>query len=55
MRGMATLGLWGSGCLLLLGIASSCTIIGIGFGTPMVFVGLLGVLAFAVMRSVAKS
>ena len=55
MRGFATLGLWASGCLMLLGVASACSIIGIGFGLPAVVVGLIGILAFAVMRSAAKT
>ena len=38
------------GCLMLLGVLSACTIIGFRFGTELISVGLLLIVAFWIAR-----
>ena len=52
MRSFMNLGLGCSGCVTLLGILLSLTIIGFHFGAPLVVIGVLGLIGFAVGRAV---
>lgn len=49
-----TLGLYGSGCLALIGLFATCSIIGIGLGTPLLLFGFLGMVGFGVARMALK-
>ena len=40
--------------LVLLGLFSSCTIIGLTPGIPMVIIGLIALVAFAIVRSALR-
>jgi hypothetical protein len=54
MRGMMNLGLGCSGCITLLGIILSATLIGIHLGFPLVIIGVLGLIGFAFGRAVFR-
>lgn len=54
MRGLMTLGLGCSGCVTLLGILLSLTIVGFHLGFALVVVGVLGLIGFAVGRAVFR-
>jgi hypothetical protein len=54
MRSLMNLGLGCSGCVTLLGIVLSLTIIGIHIGFPLVVVGVLGLIGFGVGRAVFR-
>lgn len=54
MRTLMNLGLGCSGCVTLLGILLSLTIIGIHLGFPLVVVGVLGLIGFGVGRAVLR-
>jgi hypothetical protein len=54
MRSLMTLGLGCSGCVTLLGIVLSLTLIGIHIGFPLVVIGVLGLIGFAVGRAVFR-
>jgi hypothetical protein len=42
------LGVWFGGCLMVIGLLSSCTIILIPFGVHLIWIGLLIMLAFVI-------
>lgn len=52
MRSLMTLGLGCSGCVTLLGILLSLTLVGIHVGFPLVVIGVLGLIGFGVGRAV---
>jgi hypothetical protein len=52
MRSLMTLGLGCSGCVTLLGILLSLTLVGIHIGFPLVVIGVLGLIGFGVGRAV---
>jgi hypothetical protein len=54
MRGLMTLGLGCSGCVTLLGILLSVTLIGIHIGFPLVVIGVLGLIGFGIGRMVFR-
>lgn len=54
MRTLMSLGLGCSGCVTLLGILLSVTIIGIHLGFPLVVIGVLGLIGFGVGRAVFR-
>jgi len=54
MRGLMDLGLGCSGCVTLLGILLSLTLIGIHIGFPLVVIGVLGLIGFGVGRMVFR-
>lgn len=54
MRSLLNLGLGCSGCVTLLGILLSLTIIGIHLGFPLVVIGVLGLIGFGVGRAVFR-
>ncbi len=54
MRSLMNLGLGCSGCVTLLGILLSLTIIGIHLGFPLVVIGVLGLIGFGVGRAVLR-
>ena len=54
MRSLMNLGLGCSGCVTLLGILLTLTIIGVHFGFPLVVVGVLGLIGFGVGRAVFR-
>jgi len=54
MRSLMTLGLGCSGCVTLLGILLSLTLVGIHIGFPLVVVGVLGLVGFGVGRAVFR-
>jgi hypothetical protein len=54
MRGLMTLGIGCSGCVTLIGILFSLTVIGIHFGFPLVVIGVLGMIGFAIARAVFR-
>jgi hypothetical protein len=54
MRGLMTLGLGCSGCVTLLGILFSLTLIGIHIGFPLVVIGVLGLIGFGIGRMVFR-
>jgi hypothetical protein len=54
MRALMDLGLGCSGCVTLLGILLSLTLIGIHLGFPLVVIGVLGLIGFGVGRMVFR-
>lgn len=52
MRTFMNLGLGCSGCVTLLGILVSLTVIGIHIGFPLVVIGVLGLIGFGIGRAV---
>ena len=54
MRSLMTFGLGCSGCVTLLGIVLSLTLIGIHIGFPLVVIGVLGLIGFGVGRAVFR-
>lgn len=54
MRSLMTLGLGCSGCVTLLGILLSVTLVAIHVGFPLVVVGVLGLIGFGVGRAVFR-
>lgn len=54
MWSLLNLGLGCSGCVTLLGILLSLTIIGIHLGFPLVVIGVLGLIGFGVGRAVFR-
>ncbi len=54
MRSLMNLGLGCSGCVTLLGIVLSLTLIGIHLGFPLVVIGVLGLIGFGVGRAVSR-
>jgi len=54
MRSLMTFGLGCSGCVTLLGILLSLTLVGIHLGFPLVVIGVLGLIGFAVGRTVFR-
>ncbi len=54
MRGLMDFGLGCSGCVTLLGIVLSVTLIGIHIGFPLVVIGVLGLIGFGVGRLVFR-
>jgi hypothetical protein len=54
MRVLMDLGLGCSGCVTLLGILLSLTLIGIHLGFPLVVIGVLGLIGFGVGRMVFR-
>ena len=54
MRSLMTLGLGCSGCVTLLGILLSLTLVGIHIGFPLVVIGVLGLIGFGVGRAVFR-
>jgi hypothetical protein len=48
------LGLGCSGCVTLLGILLTVTLIGIHIGFPLVIVGVLGLIGFGIARAVFR-
>ena len=49
-----SLGMGCSGCVTLLGIVLSLTLIGIHIGFPLVVVGVLGLIGFGIGRAVFR-
>jgi len=54
VRSLMTLGLGCSGCVTLLGILLSVTLVAIQIGFPLVVVGVLGLIGFGVGRAVFR-
>lgn len=54
MRGLMDLGLGCSGCVTLLGILISLTLVGIHIGLALVVVGVLGLIGFGIARAVFR-
>jgi len=54
MRSLMNFGLGPSGCVTLLGILLSLTLVGIHLGFPLVVIGVLGLIGFAVGRAVFR-
>ena len=54
MRSLMSLGLGCSGCVTLLGILLSVTLIGLHIGCPLVVIGVLGLIGFGVGRMVFR-
>jgi hypothetical protein len=54
MRALMSFGLGCSGCVTLLGILLSVTLIGIQIGLPLVVIGVLGLIGFGVGRMVFR-
>ena len=54
MRSFTNLGLGCSGCVTLLGILLSLTLIGIHVGFPLVVIGVLGLIGFGIGRGVFR-
>jgi len=54
MRGLMNFGLGCSGCVTLLGILISLTLVGIHLGFPLVVIGVLGLIGFGVGRAVFR-
>lgn len=54
MRALMDLGLGCSGCVTLLGILISLTLVGIHIGLPLVVIGVLGLIGFGVGRAVFR-
>jgi hypothetical protein len=54
MRSLMSLGLGCSGCVTLLGILLTLTIIGSHLGFPLVVIGVLGLIGFGVGRAVYR-
>lgn len=54
MRHLMTLGIAASGCLLIIGLVTSCTIVGLGLGIHWVVAGAIGVVAFSLARKIAR-
>lgn len=54
MRALMDLGLGCSGCVTLLGIILTLTLLGAHIGVPLVVVGVLGLIGFAVGRAVFR-
>jgi len=52
MRALMNFGLGCSGCVTLLGILLSLTLIGIHIGFPLVVIGVLGLIGFGAGRMV---
>ena len=54
MRTLMNLGLGCSGCVTLIGILLSVTLVAIHVGFPLVVVGVLGLIGFGVGRAVFR-
>jgi hypothetical protein len=54
MRTLMNFGLGCSGCVTLLGILLTLTLIGIPLGHPLVVVGVLGLIGFGIGRAVFR-
>ena len=54
MRRLMNFGLGCSGCVTLLGILISVTLVGIHLGFPLVVIGVLGLIGFGVGRAVFR-
>ena len=54
MRSLMNFGLGCSGCVTLLGILFSLTLIGIHIGFPLVVIGVFGLIGFGVGRAVFR-
>ena len=54
MRALMNFGLGCSGCVTLLGILLSLTLVAIHIGFPLVVVGVLGLIGFGVGRAVFR-
>ena len=54
MRALMDLGLGCSGCVTLLGILISLTLVGLHVGVPLVVVGVLGLIGFGIARAVFR-
>ena len=52
MRSLMNFGLGCSGCVTLVGILISLTLVGIHLGFPLVVIGVLGLIGFGVGRAV---
>jgi hypothetical protein len=51
MRSLMNLGLGCSGCVTLLGIVLTLTLLGAHLGVPLVVIGVLGLIGFGVGRA----
>ena len=54
MRSLMNFGLGCSGCVTLVGILISLTLVGIHLGFPLVVIGVLGLIGFGVGRAVLR-
>ena len=54
MRSFMNLGLGCSGCVTLIGILLSITLVGIHVGFPLVVIGVLGLIGFGAGRAVFR-
>lgn len=54
MRSLMSLGMGCSGCVTLLGIILTLTVVFIHIGVPLVVVGVLGLIGFAIGRAVFR-
>jgi len=54
MRYLMTVGVASSGCLLVLGLLASCTIVGLGLGVHWVLIGAIGIVAFSLARKIVR-
>jgi hypothetical protein len=54
MQFLLAIGMWFGGCLMLLGLLSACSIVGLGLGVHLIWVGLLLIVCFAIARYLFK-
>jgi hypothetical protein len=54
MQFMLSIGMYFGGCLMLLGLLSACTIIGLGLGGHLIWVGLLLIVCFGIARQLFR-
>lgn len=54
MQFFLSVGMYLGGCLMLVGLLSVCTIIGFRFGTELIWIGLLIVVAFGIARQLFR-
>jgi hypothetical protein len=54
MQFLLAIGMWFGGCLMLLGLLSACSIVGLGLGAQLIWVGLLLIVCFYIARQLFK-
>lgn len=51
VRSLMTLGMYSGGCLMVAGLLSTCSIIGIAIGVHLIWIGFIVLVLFAVARA----
>lgn len=54
MQFLLSIGMYFGGCLMVLGLLSACSIIGLALGAHLIWVGLLLVVAFGIARQLFR-